>query len=208
MDFPVSSNDKRICLHCRRPGFDPCVRKIPWKRAWQPTPVFLGESHGQRSLGGYGPWGLKQFTVPPTLQEGSFFSTPSPALVTCRLFDNGHSDWCEVIPLFCLIMSHLFIFAFILFFTLGRSQKKYCCNLCQSVFCLCSLLTIYHVEFIFVYGIRKCSNLIVLHVAIQIFQHHLLKGLSFLHCIFFSSLLKTNQPQMCGFISGLSILFH
>ena len=35
---------------------DPCVRKIPWRRAWKPTPVFLpGESHGQRSLAGYSP---------------------------------------------------------------------------------------------------------------------------------------------------------
>ena len=33
------------------------VRKIPWRRKWQPTPVFLpGESHGQRSLVGYSPW--------------------------------------------------------------------------------------------------------------------------------------------------------
>ena len=37
-------------------GFDPCVRKIPWSRKWQPTPVFLpGKSHGQRSLVGYSP---------------------------------------------------------------------------------------------------------------------------------------------------------
>ena len=37
-----------------RYGFDPCVRRILWRRAWQPTPVFLaGESHGQRSLVGY-----------------------------------------------------------------------------------------------------------------------------------------------------------
>ena len=37
-------------------GFDPWVGKILWRRAWQPTPVFLpGESHGQRSLGGYSP---------------------------------------------------------------------------------------------------------------------------------------------------------
>ena len=37
---------------CRRPGFDPWVGKIPWRRAREPTPVFLpGESHGQRSLG-------------------------------------------------------------------------------------------------------------------------------------------------------------
>jgi len=43
-----------MCLQCRRPGFDSWVRKIPWRRKWQPTPVFLpGESHGQRSLIGY-----------------------------------------------------------------------------------------------------------------------------------------------------------
>ena len=36
------------------------VRKIPWRRKWQPTPVFLpGKSHGQRSLEGYSPWGHK-----------------------------------------------------------------------------------------------------------------------------------------------------
>ena len=35
--------------------------KIPWRRKWQPTPVFLpGESHGQRSLAGYSPWGRKE----------------------------------------------------------------------------------------------------------------------------------------------------
>ncbi|KAJ1063485.1 hypothetical protein K5549_021582, partial [Capra hircus] len=45
---------------CRRHGFDPWVRKIPWRRAWQPTLLFLpGEFHGQRSLVGYSPWGHK-----------------------------------------------------------------------------------------------------------------------------------------------------
>ena len=44
---------KRIHLQCRRRGFNPWVRKIPWQRAWQPTPVFLpGEFHGQKSLAG------------------------------------------------------------------------------------------------------------------------------------------------------------
>ena len=39
-------------------GFNPWVRKILWRRAWQPTPVFMPrESHGQRSLAGYGPLG-------------------------------------------------------------------------------------------------------------------------------------------------------
>ena len=41
--------------------FDPWVRKIPWRRSRQPTPVFLsGEAHGQRSLAGYSPWGCKE----------------------------------------------------------------------------------------------------------------------------------------------------
>ena len=51
----------RICLQCRRCRLDPWVRKIPWRRKWQPTPVFLpGESHGWRSLVGYSPWGHKE----------------------------------------------------------------------------------------------------------------------------------------------------
>ena len=48
----------------KRCKFDPWVRKIPWRRARQPTPVFLpGESHGQRSLAGYSPWGHKELDI-------------------------------------------------------------------------------------------------------------------------------------------------
>ena len=51
----------RICLQWGRPGFDPWIRKIPWRREWQPTPVFLpGEFHGQRGLAGCSPWGFKE----------------------------------------------------------------------------------------------------------------------------------------------------
>jgi len=43
-------------LQCRRPGFYPWVGKIPWRRTWQPTLVFLpGEFHGLKSLAGYSP---------------------------------------------------------------------------------------------------------------------------------------------------------
>ena len=46
----------RIRLQCRRPGFNSWIRKIPWRREWQPTPVFFpGESNEQRSLVGYSP---------------------------------------------------------------------------------------------------------------------------------------------------------
>ena len=52
---------KESSWQCRRSGFNPWVGKIPWRRKWQPTPVFLpGESHGQRSLAGYSPWGHKR----------------------------------------------------------------------------------------------------------------------------------------------------
>ena len=55
---PGGSDGKKISLHCRRPRFDPWIRKFPWRRAWQPAPVFLpGEFQGQRSLVGYSPWG-------------------------------------------------------------------------------------------------------------------------------------------------------
>ena len=46
---------------CRRHGFNPRVRKISWRRKWQPTPVFLpGKFLGQRSLSGYSPSGHKE----------------------------------------------------------------------------------------------------------------------------------------------------
>ena len=49
-----------ICLQCRRPELSPWVSRIPWRKEWLPTPVFLpGEFHGQRSLVGYSPWGRK-----------------------------------------------------------------------------------------------------------------------------------------------------
>ena len=49
------------CRRCRKRGFDPWVRKISWRKKWQPTPVFLPrKSHGQRSLEGYSPCGHKE----------------------------------------------------------------------------------------------------------------------------------------------------
>ena len=47
-----------------RDRFSPRVRKIPWRRAWEPMPVFLpGESHGQRSLVSHSSWGCKELDM-------------------------------------------------------------------------------------------------------------------------------------------------
>ena len=61
-----------------------------------------------------------------------------------------------------------------------------------------------HLEFIFVCGVRKCSTLILLHVALQFSLKHLLKRLSFLHYIFLAPLSKIRCSQVRGLISGLS----
>ena len=65
-----------------------------------------------------------------------------------------------------------------------------------------------HFEFIFVYGVIKCSSFLLLQVVDQFSQHQFLKRLSFLRCIFLPPLSKISCPQVCGFISGLSILLH
>ena len=65
-----------------------------------------------------------------------------------------------------------------------------------------------HFEFVFVYGVGKCSSLILLQVVDQFSQHHLLKRSSFLYCIFLPPLSKIRYPYVCRFISGISILFH
>ena len=50
-----------------RHGFDSWVGKIPWRRKWQPTPVFLpGNFHGKRSLEGYNPWDCKELETDDT----------------------------------------------------------------------------------------------------------------------------------------------
>ena len=59
--LPWWLSGKESACKCRRCRFNPWVRKIPWKRRWQPTLVFLpGKSHGQRSLVGHSPWGHKK----------------------------------------------------------------------------------------------------------------------------------------------------
>ena len=58
--LPWGHRGKEPACQCRWLGFSPCVGKIPWRRAWQPTPVLLpGEYHGQRSLAGCNPRGCR-----------------------------------------------------------------------------------------------------------------------------------------------------
>ena len=69
IEWVMPSNHLTLCCpfsgeesayQCRRPGFDPCVLKVPWRRKWPSTPFLPGKSHGQRSLAGYSQLGRKE----------------------------------------------------------------------------------------------------------------------------------------------------
>ena len=72
MYFPSGSAVKMQCRRCRC-GFSPCVGKIPWRRTWKPTQVFLpGEFHGQRSLVAAVRWVAKSWTRLKWLSDTRF----------------------------------------------------------------------------------------------------------------------------------------
>ena len=117
-----------------------------------------------------------------------------------------------------LIRSYLFNFTFISSILGGGSQRILLWCMLESVLPMFSFSgfivsgltfrSLVHFESIFLYGVRKRSSFIILQVVDQFSQHHLLKRLCLIHCIFLPPLTKIRCPQLCGFIFGLSILFH
>ena len=106
--------------------------------------------------------------------------------------------------LLCLIRSHLFTSVFISI-TLGAGSWRILLWFMSSsvlpMFSSKSFIvsgltfrSLIHFEFIFVYGVRKYSNFILLHATSQFSQHHLLKRLSLPHCIFLTPFFKNKVP--------------
>ena len=102
LGFPngVSRKEPPPMQETQRCEFDLWVGAIPWRRAWQPILVFfLGESHGQRSLVGYSPWGCKETDMTEATQHGTqhvlstyltlpnFLLTTSTFLCFCRILN-------------------------------------------------------------------------------------------------------------------------
>ena len=89
LSFPKWFSSKESTCQYRRHRFDPWVRKIPCRRAQQPTPVFLlGEPHGQRSLVGYSPLGRKELDTTERLHytNGGFLSRDLIKLTVSHVF--------------------------------------------------------------------------------------------------------------------------
>ena len=100
LGFPSGASAKEPayqCWRCKRRRFDPGVGKIPWRRAWKPPPVFLpGESHEQRSLARYSPWGCKQLDMTEETQHthGVYYSP----------FASFKHYVCKIHSCFCLLL--------------------------------------------------------------------------------------------------------
>ena len=84
---------KESACQCRTHSFYPSIGNIPWKRKWQPTPVFLpGKSHGQRSLAGCSPWGSQRVGRNWVSTHAlSFYQFLSAGKSLCSITD--HSMW-------------------------------------------------------------------------------------------------------------------
>ena len=91
---------KESACQCRRPGFNPWVRKTPWRRKWQSTPALLpGKSHRQTSLAGYTPRGRKSWTrLSPCARRLS-------SVCFCMLQSCSHSLAWSFLPLDCQVIN-------------------------------------------------------------------------------------------------------
>ena len=104
MGFLHGASGKEPGCQCRRRKrcrFNPWVGKFPWRKAWQPTPVFLpGEFHGQRSPAGYSPWGRKESDTTEVAYDNTYLYMYSKTLnhsiaeiVTSHWGDDSMTRW-------------------------------------------------------------------------------------------------------------------
>ena len=92
---------QQFCLQCRRLGFDSWVGKIPWRKKWQPTPVFLpGEFHGQRKLSGLQSGGSQESDMTEQL---NYYSPMEQFILYLRFF----REWQILLLLLLLIETAL-----------------------------------------------------------------------------------------------------
>ena len=100
MSFPGGSDSKESACNVGDPSLIPGLGRFPWRRKWQPTPVFLpAESHGQ-----YSPWGRKESdtTKQLTLPHSHFLTFIPPARIFTQLQDHNPLAFL-MSPLGCLI---------------------------------------------------------------------------------------------------------
>ena len=88
--YQTGSDGKESACNARHLCLIPGSVRYPWRRAWLPTPVFLpGESHGERSLAGYSPWGHKELDITKQLTH-IHTHTPAVSLISPSTHTHAH----------------------------------------------------------------------------------------------------------------------
>ena len=115
--FPSGCNDKESICQCRRQkkcGFDPWVRKILWRRKWQPIPVFLlGKFHVQRHLEGYSPQGHKESDTTERAHAHTHKYILTSWFTMCVSFRCTESDSCMCIYIYTHTHTNTYICVYI-----------------------------------------------------------------------------------------------
>ena len=120
--------------------------------------------------------------------------------------------------LLSFIRSHWFLCMFIVIILGGGSNRMLLWFMSKSILSMFSsrsfivsglpFKSLIHFEFNFVYGVRECSHFVLLIGAVWFSQHHFLKRLSFLHCMFLPPWYRLVDHRCLGLFLGFSILFH
>ena len=135
----------------------------------------------------------------------------NPLSVTSFAHIFSHSKGCLFVLWFPLLyksfsvwLGPIYLFLFLFLLPWEKNLRKHWWDLYQRMFCPWSLLgvlwchvlvkSLNHFEFIYVHDVRVCSNVIDLHVTVQLSQHHFLKTLSFSPHIFLPPLSEINWP--------------
>ena len=129
-----------VCLECGRPGFSSWVGKIPWRRKWHPTPVFLpGESYGRRSLVGCSSWGRKE----SDMTEWLHILTYLLLLYFLDLVYKSFTSFIECFPRYYRLSNTIVNFIFLIFFDCSSLTYRNTAEFGMLIWCLTTLVNLY-----------------------------------------------------------------
>ena len=126
--FPGGASGKESACQwrrCKRCDLNPWVGKIPWRRKWQPTPVFLpGKFHRQRNLAGYSLWGHKELDTHTHTHTHSYLIVGSLYLLIPSLILSVPQLWQPPVGTLYLLIYFYFLWSFFLFVFQNPYIKK------------------------------------------------------------------------------------